>query len=232
MKTIQLLASAATLLLITAGTASAQNSDSVGAAPAPPAIQNAPAEKIAPPMNAGSGSKPETTGQSGADLKFDDRETTGQSPKSLDLGHGSGTDNKKGAGASDDSESKRKQESEADGETGVGATTQEPGPSAGDRGQKTTGQGAAAGAARLSNEQRSQIAAIIQAQDAKPLDAGEVNFAISVGTPVPRHLHFYSVPQRVAEVYPAWKGYRYILVGDQIVVIEPTDYVIVAVLEA
>lgn len=228
MKTVHLLASAATLLLIAAGTASAQNSDSVGAAPAPPAIQNAPAEKIAPPMNAGSGSKSETTGQSGTDLKFGDRETTGQSPKSLDLGNGSGTDMK----GADDFQSRPKQESGAGGEAGAGATTRESGPSAGTQGQATTGQGAAAGAARLSNEQRSQIAAVIQAQDAKPLDAGEVNFAISVGSPVPRHLHFYSVPQRVAEVYPAWKGYRYILVGDQIVVIEPTDYVIVAVLEA
>jgi hypothetical protein len=37
---------------------------------------------------------------------------------------------------------------------------------------------------------------------------------------------------QVVEVYPAWRGFNYILVGDQIVVIDPRTHEIVAILEA
>jgi hypothetical protein len=36
----------------------------------------------------------------------------------------------------------------------------------------------------------------------------------------------------VVAVYPAWRGYEYILVGDQIVVINPRSHEIVAIIEA
>jgi hypothetical protein len=59
-----------------------------------------------------------------------------------------------------------------------------------------------------------------------------VNFSISVGTRVPRSVHLYPLPVTVVEYYPAWRGYEFILVGDEIVIINPRTFEIVAVIEA
>jgi hypothetical protein len=85
-------------------------------------------------------------------------------------------------------------------------------------------------AANLSVEQRTQISAVIKQQNAPR--ASDVNFSISIGTRVPRTMHFYPLPPRVVEVYPNWRGYEYILVGNEILVIDPRTEEIVAVLEA
>jgi len=59
-----------------------------------------------------------------------------------------------------------------------------------------------------------------------------VNFAISVGTRVPRSLHFYRVPKELVQINPRWRGYDYFLVGEQIIVLNPRTHEIVAVLDA
>ena len=41
-----------------------------------------------------------------------------------------------------------------------------------------------------------------------------------------------TLPVEVIVVYPEWRGYDYILVGDQILVIDPRSHEIVAVLDA
>jgi hypothetical protein len=56
--------------------------------------------------------------------------------------------------------------------------------------------------------------------------------SIAVGTRIPEHVHLYPLPVQVVEVYPEWRGYDYILVGDQILVIDPRSHEIVAILEA
>ncbi len=97
----------------------------------------------------------------------------------------------------------------------------------------TTGQGAAGsqGAVNLSTEQRTKITTVIK-EKAKVRPATNVNFSISVGTRVPRTVHLYRLPAEVIAIYPAWRGYEFILVGDEIVVINPRTLQIVAVLEA
>jgi hypothetical protein len=58
-----------------------------------------------------------------------------------------------------------------------------------------------------------------------------VNFSISVGTRVPRDgVRYYPLPTEVVTVYPEWRGYEFIVVNDQIIVIEPSTYEIVAVI--
>ena len=59
-----------------------------------------------------------------------------------------------------------------------------------------------------------------------------VNFSISVGTRVPRDVSFHPLPAEIVTIYPEWRGYEFILVRDQIVVIDPSTLEIVAVLEA
>ena len=93
---------------------------------------------------------------------------------------------------------------------------------------KTVGQAGAG--AKLSGEQRTKITTVIRSQHVAPLD--HVNFSISVGTRVPRDVRFYPLPTEVVTVYPEWRGYEFIQVGDQIVVVDPQTFEIVAVIEA
>ncbi|HET9413743.1 MAG TPA: DUF1236 domain-containing protein [Pseudolabrys sp.] len=93
----------------------------------------------------------------------------------------------------------------------------------------TTGQGAAAGSAKLSTEQRTKITSIIKQRKVEPT---KLSVSVSVGTRVPASVHLYPLPVEVVAVYPAWQGYGYILVGDQIVVINPRSHEIVAIIEA
>jgi len=93
----------------------------------------------------------------------------------------------------------------------------------------TTGQGAAAGSANLSTEQRTKINTILRQNKVEP---AHLNVSVRVGTRVPESVRFYPLPAEVFVVYPEWRGYSYILVGDQILVINPRTHEIVAILEA
>jgi hypothetical protein len=99
------------------------------------------------------------------------------------------------------------------------------------KGGATTGQGAAgSGNASLTSEQRSKITSDIRQTNVKR--ETNVNFNISVGTVVPRSMTLHALPPTVVEVYPQWRGYRFVLVGDEIIIIEPGSYRIVAVIDA
>jgi hypothetical protein len=93
----------------------------------------------------------------------------------------------------------------------------------------TTGQGAASGAARLSTEQRTQINAAFRAHKVPSI---HLNVSVEVGARVPESVHFYPVPEEVIVMYPEWRGYDYIYVGDEIVIVDPRTHEIVAIFEA
>jgi hypothetical protein len=93
---------------------------------------------------------------------------------------------------------------------------------------KTVGQAGAG--AKLSTEQRTEITTVIKQQRVAPVT--NVNFSVSVGTRVPRDVSFHPLPAEIVTIYPDWRGYQFILVRDQIVVIDPSSLEIVAVLDA
>ncbi len=79
MKKLHLLSTAAAALLVAAGAAGAQGLKKPERAP--PALQHAPAEKIAPPMHTGAHLGPSTTGQGNRELEQDEtRDKTGEKP--------------------------------------------------------------------------------------------------------------------------------------------------------
>jgi hypothetical protein len=92
---------------------------------------------------------------------------------------------------------------------------------------QTTGQAGAG--ARISTEQRTKITTVIREQKVAPVT--NVNFSISVGARVPREVSYHPLPAEVVTIYPEWRGYDYILVRDQILVIDPATFEIVAVLD-
>jgi Protein of unknown function (DUF1236) len=249
MRKARLLSTVAATLLLTVGIASAQNTNmKKDEAPtqAPAAQQKAPAEKVAPTM------KP---GEQKAGVQQKAPETTGQAPKASDADKPRASDKgamdkDKGAmdkGAVDkkmDKGAAAKSPSDANGSAdakikanekaseNAGAKEAAPGSAkpAGTAGAgATTGQGAAAGSAKLTTEQHAKITTIIKQQKVEP---AHLNVSVSVGTRVPDSVRFYPLPVEVIVVYPEWRGYDYILVGDQILVIDPRSHEIVAVLDA
>jgi len=99
-------------------------------------------------------------------------------------------------------------------------------------GAATTGQGAAgsSGSANLTSEQRTKISSTIRQSNVKR--ETNVDFNVSVGTVVPRTIALHALPPTVVEVYPQWRGYQFVLVGDEIVIVEPGSLRIVAVIDA
>ena len=93
---------------------------------------------------------------------------------------------------------------------------------------QTVGQAGAGG--KLSSEQRTRISTVIRGQHVQPTT--NVNFSISIGTRVPRDVSFHPLPAEVVTYYPEWRGYEFILVNEQIVVVDPGTFEIVAVIDA
>jgi hypothetical protein len=93
---------------------------------------------------------------------------------------------------------------------------------------KTVGQAGAG--AKLSGEQRTKITTVIRSEHVAPVE--HVNFSVSVGTRVPPDVGFHPLPAEVVTIYPEWRGYEFVLVGDQIVVVDPQSFEIVAIIEA
>lgn len=233
MRKAQLLSTVAVALLFAASAVSAQGVKRDEApTPAPAAQQNAPAEKIAPAPNADS-KKP------GADMKAqtapkmepnadkakaaqnpaNDNAKSAQTPSSP--AGAKSTETKSDVKASDSKASDSKaSDSKPDAKPNA---AQAPAPKA------TTGQGSAATSATLTTEQRTKITTVIKQQKVAPV---QINVSVRVGTRVPDSVRFYPLPAEVFVIYPSWRGYDYILVGNQILVIDPRTHEIVAILDA
>jgi hypothetical protein len=80
----------------------------------------------------------------------------------------------------------------------------------------------------INDQQRTRISQSISHLDVRPLD--RVNFSLSVGVAVPRDVRLQPLPAEVVEVVPQYRGYNFVLVKDEIVIVEPSSYQIVAVL--
>jgi hypothetical protein len=81
----------------------------------------------------------------------------------------------------------------------------------------------------LTTEQRQRIRETVIASGNAPR-VSQVNFSIRVGTEIPRSVRAAPLPPVLVELRPEWRGYLYFVVNDQIVVVDPNSYRIVAVL--
>jgi hypothetical protein len=84
---------------------------------------------------------------------------------------------------------------------------------------------------QLSDNQRTQIKTVI-VKDRNVARVNNVNFNITVGTAVPREVHIAVLPAEVVTIVPEYAGYEYIIVGDQLLIIDPNTLEIVAILPA
>ena len=87
--------------------------------------------------------------------------------------------------------------------------------------------------AQLSETQRTQISTTISKQsNLRRVERNSVNFTINVGAVVPRTVNLVALPAPIVAVVPAYRGYLYIVVGDDLLIVHPRTYEIVAVIPA
>lgn len=83
---------------------------------------------------------------------------------------------------------------------------------------------------QLNDQQRSEIkTTVIEGRNAPRV--GHVDFDVRVGTAIPRgRIHVVPVPETLVRIEPSWRGFLYFVYEDEVVVVDPHDYKIVAVL--
>jgi hypothetical protein len=84
--------------------------------------------------------------------------------------------------------------------------------------------------AALSAEQHAKIWSTLRGEKAERLT--KVQFSTTVGGIIPATVHLYRLPVSIVEYAPQYRGYEYILVGDEILIVDPRTLRIVAVIAA
>jgi hypothetical protein len=88
---------------------------------------------------------------------------------------------------------------------------------------------ATSGSVNLTTEQRTTIRNEVLTSNAPR--ATNINFTVNVGTVVPSSVRVVEVPATIVRIHPQWKGYRYFVYNDEIIIVEPRTLKIVAVLD-
>ena len=82
----------------------------------------------------------------------------------------------------------------------------------------------------LTTEQRTKLRqTVIGGRDAPRV--GKVDFSVTEGTVIPKSVHVVAVPETIVEIHPEWRGYRYFVYNDEIIIVEPDTLRIVAIVE-
>jgi nucleoid-associated protein YgaU len=84
--------------------------------------------------------------------------------------------------------------------------------------------------AALSAEQHAKIWSTLRGEKAERLS--NVHFSTTVGGVIPATVHLYRLPVSIVEYVPQYRDYEYILVGDEILIVDPRTLRIVAVIAA
>jgi hypothetical protein len=84
--------------------------------------------------------------------------------------------------------------------------------------------------AALSAEQHTKIQDTLRGEKTERLS--NVQFSTTVGEMIPETVHLYVLPVSIVDYAPQYRGYEYILVGDEILIVNPRTMRIVAVISA
>jgi hypothetical protein len=80
----------------------------------------------------------------------------------------------------------------------------------------------------VTQEQRVEIRNVVKEVDVTRVD---VDFDVKIGVAVPRTVVLHPLPSRIVEIVPAYRGYVFFILSDgTIIIVNPNDLVIVAVI--
>lgn len=85
---------------------------------------------------------------------------------------------------------------------------------------------------KLTDEQRTRIRSTVIHATGAPRVA-HVDFDVTVGTAIPRgRINVIPVPDMLVQIEPSWRGFLYFVYEDEVVIVNPNDMTIVAVVPA
>jgi hypothetical protein len=82
---------------------------------------------------------------------------------------------------------------------------------------------------QLTEEKRTNVGQTF-AKDTNLNRANNVNISINVGTRLPRSVRLVAVPAAIIAIVPEYRSYRYVVVNDQVCIVEPNSYEIVEII--
>lgn len=94
-------------------------------------------------------------------------------------------------------------------------------------GTASTSKGAG-GKVQVTEQQRTQIHERISHVRVQRIDHPQ--FSVTVGAEIPRSVHVEVLPPEIVEVVPEYQGFDYVMVGDEILIVDPGSLQIVAVI--
>jgi Protein of unknown function (DUF1236) len=100
----------------------------------------------------------------------------------------------------------------------------------GQRSEQGGGRFESARSVKLSNQQRTKIRETFTHEHVQRVD--HPDFALRVGTPVPRDVQLYDVPEDIVVLVPQYRGLKYIIVRNEVVFLDPDTLEIVAIMPA
>lgn len=179
--------------------------------------------------------QPQTKGAPGNNMAHPQAQTTPANPGNQHLGQSGETPehapdqgmNPKSQERMGQSQEERTQEQKTPEHMGQGHQTQP---------QEHTGQNReprdqTAKSVQLSREQQTRIKTAIDRGHVARAPAN-VHFSVTVGAVIPRTVEVAVLPADVVTIVPQYEGFDYIVVGDQILIVDPNTMEIVAVLAA
>ena len=83
------------------------------------------------------------------------------------------------------------------------------------------------GGATLTQEQRTKVQGSFAKHRGK---SANVNVTVNVGVAVPRTVRLYAIPADIVVIVPAYRRYRYFVVGDRVCIVNPDTYEIVEII--
>jgi Protein of unknown function (DUF1236) len=103
---------------------------------------------------------------------------------------------------------------------------------ANDHQNRMEGAHAATGNVQLNEQQRTEIrTTVINAHGAPRVD--HVDFDVTVGAVIPRErIHVVAVPETLVQIEPEWRDFLYFVYEDEVVIVDPDNMRIVAVIPA
>lgn len=90
--------------------------------------------------------------------------------------------------------------------------------------------GGARGHVQVTQQQRTQIHEHFAHMRVDRIEHPQ--FSVSVGAEIPRSVHVETLPPEIVEIVPEYRGFDYVMVGDEILIVDPDSLQIVAVIPA
>ena len=92
---------------------------------------------------------------------------------------------------------------------------------------KAGGKGDKAALSKVTPEQKTQVKTIFTKHRVEP---ATINISVNVGVAIPRETRLYSVPEDILVIAPAYRDYRYFIIGDRVCIVDPDTLEIIDII--